>query len=76
LPLPLNLAFDEFIGLRIDGGIIFPSIVPAREDAAELFIERKASARSNTLPLNMALYEALCGVDGTVACTAGPSAAL
>jgi hypothetical protein len=70
----------EFKGLSIEFCIIVPSfevIVPAREDAAELpFIESKASARSKTLPLNIALYEALCGVDGTVACTAGPRAAL
>ena len=47
-------------------------IVPAREPA---FIERNASARSKTLPLNIALYDVL-GMDGTVACTAGPNAAL
>lgn len=34
------------------------------------------SARSKTPPLNIALKDALCGVDGTVACTAGPNAAL
>ena len=69
----------------MDAGVIIPSfepkedvIVPAREDASEppLVIDSKASALSNTLPLNIALYEALCGVEGTVACTAGPSAAL
>lgn len=30
-------------------------------------IEIKASARSNTFPVNAALKDALCGVDGTVA---------
>lgn len=48
-------------------------IVPARDEPA--FIERRASARSNTLPLNIALYDEL-GVEGTVAWTAGPKAAL
>ena len=48
-------------------------IVPARDGPA--FIERRASARSNTLPLNIALYDEL-GVEGTVAWTAGPKAAL
>jgi len=85
LELLLNLEFMEFIGLRIDAGVSVPSfepmvelMVPAREnDVMEpLFMDRKASARSKTLPLNIALYDALCGVDGTVACTAGPSAAL
>lgn len=36
----------------------------------------KASARSKTLPAKALAKEALCGVDGTVACTAGPRAAL
>jgi len=45
----------------------FDVMVPLRDDAAELFIERSASARSKTLPLNIALYDALCGVEGTVA---------
>jgi hypothetical protein len=83
-PLLLNLDPKEFIGLSIDAGVIVPSfdpkvevIVPAREDTTEpLLIDSKASARSKTLPLNMPLYVALCGVEGTVACTAGPSAAL
>ena len=47
--------------------------MPAREEAA--LIERRASARSKTLPLNIALYDEL-GVEGTVAWTAGPNAAL
>lgn len=80
----LNLDPNEFIGLSIDAVVIDPSLdpnvevmVPAREDTTELpFIDRKVSARSKTLPLNMPLYVALCGVEGTVACTAGPSAAL
>ena len=41
-PLPLNLAFMEFIGLSIDAGIIrssFEVMVPARELDAEPFIE-------------------------------------
>jgi hypothetical protein len=65
----------------LDEGMAIPSfdtpmpevIVPAREEPA--FIERSASARSKTLPLNIALYDVL-GIDGTVACTAGPNAAL
>jgi hypothetical protein len=68
------------MGLTVDEAIAVPSlepmpevIVPAREEPA--FIERRASARSKTLPLNMALYDEL-GVDGTVAWTAGPNAAL
>lgn len=67
----------------MEAGVIEPSfepsievIVPFREEIEELFIDSRASARSNTFPLNIALYEALCGVEGTVACTAGPSAAL
>lgn len=39
-------------------------------------MEIKASALSKTLPLNAALKDALWGVDGTVAWTAGPRAAL
>ena len=72
------------MGLNRDCGVIEPSLkpddevmVPARDDTAdEVFIDSKVSARSKTLPLNIALNEALCGVDGTVACTAGPNAAL
>ena len=84
--LPLNLDEKELMGLRIEEGVIVPSfepsievIVPFREDTTDpdpLFIDSSASARSKTLPVNMELYDALCGVDGTVACTAGPSAAL
>jgi hypothetical protein len=84
--LPLNLDEKELMGLRIEEGVIVPSfepsvevIVPFREDITDpdpLFIDSSASARSKTLPVNMELYDALCGVDGTVACTAGPSAAL
>jgi len=66
-PIPLNfeLTFKELI---IDAGVIIPSfapkaevIVPAREDASEppLLIDSKASPLSKTLPLNIALYEAL-----------------
>jgi len=58
--------------LRTDDDNIVPSlepmvevIVPALEELP--LIERKASARSKTLPLNIALFGALCGVDGTVA---------
>lgn len=51
-------------------------MVPFRELAMLLFIESSASALSNTLLLNSALCDALIGVEGTVACTAGPSAAL
>jgi hypothetical protein len=71
----------EVMLLRTDDDTIDPSlepmvevIVPALDELP--LIDRKASARSKTLPLNIALYEALCGVDGTVACTAGPKAAL
>lgn len=43
-------------------------IVPAREEATEEpFVCKNASARSKTLPLNIPLNVALCGVDGTVA---------
>jgi hypothetical protein len=71
----LYLDPNEFIGLSIEAGVIEPSfdpivevIVPVREDATEVpFIDIKASARSKTLPLNMALKVALCGVEGTVA---------
>ena len=80
----LYLDPNEFMGLSIEAGVIEPSfepkvevIVPAREETTEEpFIDSKASALSKTLPLNMPLNVALCGVDGTVACTAGPSAAL
>lgn len=52
-------------------------IVPVRDEKLlALVIDKRASARSKTFPLNIPLYDALCGVDGTVACTAGPSAAL
>jgi hypothetical protein len=67
----------------MEAGVIEPSfepnidvIVPFREDIEELLMDKNVSARSKTLPLNTALYEALCGVEGTVAWTAGPSAAL
>lgn len=71
----LYLDPNEFIGLSIEAGVIEPSfdpidevIVPAREEATEEpFIDIKASARSKTLPLNMPLKVALCGVEGTVA---------
>lgn len=59
LPLKLNLEFIEFIefaGLVIEEEMpSFEVIVPLRDDAAELFIDSRASARSKTLPLNMAL---------------------
>jgi len=83
LPLPLYLELKKFMGLSIDDGVIEPSLVPSievivplREEMELVFIDRSASARSNTFPLNIALYEALCGVEGTVAWTAGPRAAL
>src|SRR4051812_41235153 len=67
------------MGVIIEGSVV-PSIKPMAEDIVpaleELpFMESKASARSKTLPLNIALYAGF-GVDGTVACTAGPNAAL
>jgi hypothetical protein len=79
--LPLNLDEKELMGLRIEEGVIVPSFEPNVEvivptDPVPLFIDSSASARSKTLPVNIELYDALCGVDGTVACTAGPSAAL
>ncbi len=87
MPLPLYLELKEFMGLSIDAGVMEPSLVPSievivplreeKEDEMELvFIDKSASARSNTFPLNIPLYEALCGVEGTVAWTAGPRAAL
>jgi hypothetical protein len=62
-------------------GVILPSEYPIAEVMVPVldrvpFIDSNASARSNTLPLNIELYDALWGVDGTVACTAGPNAAL
>lgn len=75
--LRLNREPKEFIGLNIEAGVMDPSLelspevmvevmVPVREDAIELVFNR-VSARSKTFPLNMELYEALCGVEGTVA---------
>jgi hypothetical protein len=71
----------EFIGLWIGACVIIPSFEPIAEVIVVVreeppFIESKASARSKTLPLNIAWYDALCEVEGTVACTAGPSDAL
>jgi hypothetical protein len=74
----------ELIGLRMEDTELSlvckdEVIVPDREDNNELallFIESNVSARSKTLPLNIAPNDALCGVEGTVACTAGPRAAL
>ena len=61
-------------------GVIAPSIpvmvefmVPVLEDAA---LASRVSALSNTVPTNIELYDPPCGVLGTVACTAGPRAAL
>ena len=59
-PLKLNrefIEFNEFAGLVSEEGrsSVEEVIVPLREDAPELFIERSASARSKTLPLNIAL---------------------
>ena len=57
----------------VDDMLLF--MVPVREkERPPMAIN--ASARSKTLPLNALANEALCGVDGTVACTAGPRAAL
>lgn len=50
-------------------------MVPER-DIVRPPIEMKAFARSNTLPLKACANDALCGVAGTVAWTAGPRAAL
>ena len=82
----LYLDPKEFIGLSTDAGVMEPSfdprvevIVPARDEkpvVETLFIDIRVSARSKTLPLKMPLYVALCGVEGTVAWTAGPNAAL
>ncbi len=50
-------------------------IVPVRDmDSPPMDIN--ASARSKTFPLNALAKDAFCGVDGTVAWTAGPRAAL
>jgi len=50
------MEFIEFKGLVIEEDMpSFEVMVPLRDDAAELFIESSASARSKTLPLNMAL---------------------
>lgn len=53
--------------------VILEFMVPVLDDAALL---SKASALSNTSLENKGLYVPLCGVLGTVACTAGPRAAL
>lgn len=50
-------------------------IVPLR-DIERPPIDMRASARSKTPPLKAEAKEALCGVEGTVAWTAGPNAAL
>lgn len=63
-PLPLNREPKEFKGLVIDAGVMAPlslelyveDMVPVREEETEEpFMERRASARSKTLPLNMEL---------------------
>jgi hypothetical protein len=55
------------------------AMVPVRDMLP--IVESSASARSNTLPekalaKDEPVNDALCGVEGTVACTAGPRAAL
>lgn len=63
----------ELMELRLVLDVEF--IVPVR-DMEIPPMEMRASARSKTLPLNAEANDALCGVDGTVAWTAGPKAAL
>lgn len=76
-PLPLYRELgNPFMGLSMEAGVMEPSfepsievIVPFREEIDLIFIDSSVSLRLYPLPLYIA-------VDGTVACTAGPSAAL